>query len=426
MDLPDPHTALAAAASVLRAPTGAMLEPLSQALAEFLPHRAVAVLTGDCARHPMKAHGETAITEKITSAELARVGGTVGVGQPWSGRARLAGEDLPVLAVASRPAGASGGLLVVVTVGGDAPTGPPAELVQRLWDLVALQLMHRAENLPPADLTGNRVAAGERARVIAELTSTHAATLQSLLGTLRSRTLDDAAARRTATDLAVSALIELRAAADLNSTLSEEPAGAAFDRLAGKLAPLARHSQVSLELAGPRDRDRALPSDIANTALALVRSAVVTMLEQDGLTRVRVSWEPEESELHLVVRDDGPGTLAAGALALRRLAELAAAVDGRLSLDAVPGWGTTISAALPLTPPAPPASDAALAALRPRELEVLERLARGLRNRQIAEDLLISEHTVKFHVANILAKLGVGTRTEAAALAHASGLAMPA
>ncbi|MCK2213306.1 hypothetical protein MF672_005780 [Actinomadura sp. ATCC 31491] len=201
--------------------------------------------------------------------------------------------------------------------------------------LVALQLMHRAENLPPADLTGNRVAAGERARVIAELTSTHAATLQSLLGTLRSRTLDDAAARRTATDLAVSALIELRAASDLNSTLSEEPAGAAFDRLAGKLAPLARHSQVSLELGGPRDRDRALPSDIANTALALVRGAVVAMLEQDGLTRVRVSWEPEESELHLVVRDDGPGTLAAGALALRRLAELAAVVDGRLSLDAV-------------------------------------------------------------------------------------------
>ncbi|WP_302893164.1 response regulator transcription factor [Actinomadura luzonensis] len=56
---------------------------------------------------------------------------------------------------------------------------------------------------------------------------------------------------------------------------------------------------------------------------------------------------------------------------------------------------------------------------------MLERLARGLRNRQIAEDLLISEHTVKFHVANILAKLGVGTRTEAAALAHASGLTTP-
>ncbi|MEV4573881.1 LuxR C-terminal-related transcriptional regulator [Nonomuraea jabiensis] len=423
MHLPDPPTALAAAASVLRAPTGGMLEPLSQALADFLPHRTVAMLTGDCARHPMKAYGETAITEKITSAELARVGGTVVVGEPWFGRARLAGEDLPVLAVASHPAGASGALLVVVTSVGDEPTGPVRELVQRLWDLVALQLMHRAENLPPADLSGNRLAAGERARVIAELTSIHAATLQSLLGTLRSRTLDDAAARRTATDLAVSALIELRAAADLDSTLSEEPAGAAFDRLTGKIAPLMRYSQVSLELAGPRDRDRALPADIANTAQALVRGAVVAMLDQDGLTRIRVTWEPEESGLHLVVRDDGPGTLAAGALPMRRLAELAAAVGGRLSLDAVPDWGTTMSAALPLTPPAPPTTDAAPAALKPRELEVLARLARGLRNRQIAEELLISEHTVKFHVANILDKLGVGTRTEAAALAHTSGLA---
>ncbi|MFI7640434.1 response regulator transcription factor [Nonomuraea sp. NPDC049400] len=426
MDLPDPRTVLAAATSVLQAPIGAMLEPLSQALAQFLPHRALAMLTGDCARHPMKAHGEPAITEKITSAELARVGGTVGVGEPWYGRVRLAGEDLPMLAVASRPAGASGGLLVVVTSAEEAPAGPAGELVQRLWDLIALELMHRAENLPPADLTGNRLAAGERARVIAELTSTHAATLQSLLGTLRSRTLDDAAARRTATDLAVSALIDLRAAADLDSTLSEEPAGAAFDRLTGKLAPLMRHSQVSLELAEPRDPDRALPADIANTAQALVRGAVVTMLEQDGLTRIRVTWEPAESELHLVVRDDGPGTLAADALPMRRLAELAAAAGGRLFLDAVPGWGTTISAALPLHPPAPPQSDAALAALKPRELEVLARLARGLRNRQIAEDLLISEHTVKFHVANILDKLGVGSRTEAAALAHTCGLATPA
>ncbi|WP_240777002.1 helix-turn-helix transcriptional regulator [Nonomuraea basaltis] len=423
MDLPDLRAVLAAAASVLQAPIGAMLEPLSQALAEFLPHRAVAMLTGDCARHPMKAYGETAITEKITSAELARVGGTVGVGEPRSGRVRLAGEDLPALAVASRPAGAAGALLVVVTSGENEPSGPVRDLVQRLWDLVALQLMHRAENLPPADLNGNRLAAGERARVIAELTNTHAATLQSLLSTLRSRTLDDAAARRNATDLAVSALIELRAAADLDSALSEEPAGTAFDRLTGKLAPLTRYSQVSLELAGPRDRDRAVPGDIANAAQALVRGVVVTMLDQDGVTRIRVTWEPAESELHLVVRDDGPGTLTADALPVRRLAELAAAVGGHLSLDAVPGWGTTMSAELPLAPPVAETPDAALGALKPREREVLERLARGLRNRQIAEDLLISEHTVKFHVANILDKLGVGTRTEAAALAHSSGLA---
>ncbi|MGP3955958.1 LuxR C-terminal-related transcriptional regulator [Nonomuraea sp. 3N208] len=418
MRVPDPTTALAAAASVLQAPIGGMLEPLSQAVSEFLPHQALAMLTGDCARHPMKAYGEAVLTEQITSAELAHVGGTVEVGRPWFGDAYLAGGLIPALAVASRPAGASGALLVVVTAGEIEPTTAVRELMQKLWDLVTLHLPHRAVNLPPADLSGNRLAAGERARAIAELTTAHAATLQSLLSTLRSRRLDDAAARRNATDLAVSALIELRAAADLDSSLSEEQAGPAFDRLAAKLAPLTRYGEVSLEVAGPRDRDRVLPGDIANAAQALVHNTVVTMLDYKGVTRIRVTWEPSGPDLRLEVRDDGPGVLTADALPLRRLTELATAVGGTLSLDAVPGWGTTVTAVLPLVPPAPKLQDEALAALKPRELEVLERLARGLRNRQIAEELMISEHTVKFHVANILDKLGVGTRTEAAALAH--------
>ena len=52
-------------------------------------------------------------------------------------------------------------------------------------------------------------------------------------------------------------------------------------------------------------------------------------------------------------------------------------------------------------------------ALTPRELEVLELVANGLPNRDIAHALSISEHTVKFHLASIFGKLGVSTRTEA-------------
>lgn len=52
-------------------------------------------------------------------------------------------------------------------------------------------------------------------------------------------------------------------------------------------------------------------------------------------------------------------------------------------------------------------------ALTAREREVLELLASGLTNREIAERLAISEHTVKFHVSTIYGKLGAGTRTEA-------------
>ena len=51
--------------------------------------------------------------------------------------------------------------------------------------------------------------------------------------------------------------------------------------------------------------------------------------------------------------------------------------------------------------------------LTTREREVLEMLAEGLSNKEIARRLKISEHTVKFHVASIFAKLGASTRTEA-------------
>jgi two-component system, NarL family, response regulator YdfI len=52
-------------------------------------------------------------------------------------------------------------------------------------------------------------------------------------------------------------------------------------------------------------------------------------------------------------------------------------------------------------------------ALTERELQVLSLLAQGLANKQIAVQLGISEHTVKFHVSSIYAKLGVNSRTEA-------------
>ncbi|HKW56396.1 MAG TPA: response regulator transcription factor [Candidatus Acidoferrum sp.] len=62
--------------------------------------------------------------------------------------------------------------------------------------------------------------------------------------------------------------------------------------------------------------------------------------------------------------------------------------------------------------------------LTPREREVLQRLASGLANKQIADQLRISEHTVKFHVASILGKLGAATRTEAVSLGVRHGLVL--
>ena len=60
--------------------------------------------------------------------------------------------------------------------------------------------------------------------------------------------------------------------------------------------------------------------------------------------------------------------------------------------------------------------------LTPREREVLELLSAGLPNKSIAKRLSISEHTVKFHLGQIFAKLEVSSRSEAVGLAVRSGL----
>ena len=115
-----------------------------------------------------------------------------------------------------------------------------------------------------------------------------------------------------------------------------------------------------------------------------------------------------------LLKDVPPEQLAAG---IRVVAQgealLAPSITKRLIQE--------FAAAAPVSAPPPKGLDE----LTARELEVFRLIARGLSNAEIAAELIVSETTVKTHVARMLMKLGLRDRVQAVVLAYEAGVAIP-
>ncbi|MBI3976852.1 MAG: response regulator transcription factor, partial [Chloroflexi bacterium] len=136
-----------------------------------------------------------------------------------------------------------------------------------------------------------------------------------------------------------------------------------------------------------------------------------------GAALVLLADAPSADQLSAVVRAGVRGFLLPDATAEDVAVALHAVAQGLLVLDPPLGRVLTAPAA-----PLPPGEAAGEELLTEREREVLHHLALGLPNKTIAARLRISEHTVKFHVGSILAKLGAASRTEAVTRAARRGL----
>jgi DNA-binding NarL/FixJ family response regulator len=135
---------------------------------------------------------------------------------------------------------------------------------------------------------------------------------------------------------------------------------------------------------------------------AILRSGLESMLLADP--DIEIVQDLSEAD---VVVGESPRTGAQGALSqdvtpAQIVAAVRAAAAGLIVMPAEEGVAFL-----------PHSQEELAEALTPREMDVLEMLAEGLSNKLIAHRLSISDHTAKFHVNSIFAKLNAGTRTEA-------------
>jgi NarL family two-component system response regulator YdfI len=159
--------------------------------------------------------------------------------------------------------------------------------------------------------------------------------------------------------------------------------------------------------------------DVSGEQLETVLGAIDQLELTAGAAVVLLADHPAGGFLAEAVRTGIGAILPTGASAEQLVAAMQAAIAGLVVMHR-----GDIDSNFPAARPAFRPFAELPEPLTPREREVLQMLASGLANKEIATRLTISEHTVKFHVASILGKLGAASRTEAVALGIRHGLVL--
>ena len=157
--------------------------------------------------------------------------------------------------------------------------------------------------------------------------------------------------------------------------------------------------------------------DLAMPVLTGIDATARIAAEQPGVAVLVLTMLESDDSVVAALRAGARGYLVKGA----DRAEIASALDAVSRGQAVFGSGIAPSVLSRLVdPPRPRGSSTRFPELTDREVEVLDLLGLGLGNRAIADRLYLSDKTVRNHVSNILAKLGVPDRAAAGELARRS------
>jgi RNA polymerase sigma factor (sigma-70 family) len=192
-------------------------------------------------------------------------------------------------------------------------------------------------------------------------------------------------------------------------------------------------SDDELEIVGEVSGGRGAVGAVRETRPHVVLMDI-RMPDLDGIaaTREVLSAMPDAKVVMLTTFEDDDylfGALAAGAsgflLKRTRPEDLIAAIRTVAEGDALLSPSVTRRVIDRAATQPRLASTDALERLTPREREVLELIARGLSNAEIAETLVVEETTVKTHVKRLLAKLGLRDRVQAVIFAYEHGVAEP-